>query len=221
MRWLFVTISLLWALPVQAASFDCAKASTEIEHAICNNPELSRLDEEMAAAYRSIPKSNKYFENLQQDQKDWLRIDRSDDVQSFERRAKYLAAYASLSVCLNSSDNPEICHGVEENALDACMSAGQYTTFAMDTCSAAMAEVWNSLLAVEVEEKRERLRDDPETLQLFDEAALMFETYRDAECGWRYSEYRDGTIRGQIWFGCYLDLTSRRTISAIQDNQLF
>ena len=70
MRWLFVTISLLWALPVQAASFDCAKASTEIEHAICNNPELSRLDEEMAAAYRSIPKSNKYFENLQQDQKD-------------------------------------------------------------------------------------------------------------------------------------------------------
>lgn len=33
----------------QAASFDCNKATTETEIAICADPELSALDEKMAA----------------------------------------------------------------------------------------------------------------------------------------------------------------------------
>ncbi len=218
MRWIFVFVSLLWALPAHAASFDCAKAGTEIEHAICNSPELSRLDEAMAAAYRSVPKSNKYFDTLRQGQKAWLQNDRSDDVDTFESRAKYLAAFASLANCLATSENLEDCNSVEENALDTCMRPGHYSTYAMDTCGAAMSEAWNSILAVETDLKRKSLSDDPETLQLYDDAVWAFDMYRDAECGWRYSEYRDGTIRGQIWFGCYLDLTSRRTISTIREN---
>ena len=41
----------LAAAPAQAASFDCAKASTEVEKAICANPDLSRSDEVLARAY--------------------------------------------------------------------------------------------------------------------------------------------------------------------------
>lgn len=44
----------LAAIPVGAlaASFDCGKASNLVEQAICDDPVLSRLDEEMAPLYR-------------------------------------------------------------------------------------------------------------------------------------------------------------------------
>jgi uncharacterized protein len=37
-----------------AASFDCAKASTPTEHAICDNPQLSMLDEQTAGLYYTL-----------------------------------------------------------------------------------------------------------------------------------------------------------------------
>ena len=75
-------------------------------------------------------------------------------------------------------------------------------------------------MAVETEIKRGSLVDDIDTLMIFDEASEAFETYRQTECGWQYSEYRHGTIRGQIWFGCYLDLTSNRVLVLISGNRM-
>ncbi|MBY3483340.1 lysozyme inhibitor LprI family protein [Rhizobium laguerreae] len=40
------------ARPASAASFDCRKASSADEHAICSNDELSGLDDAMAAGFR-------------------------------------------------------------------------------------------------------------------------------------------------------------------------
>lgn len=40
------------ALSTLAASFDCNKAKAPIERSICSNPELSKLDEDLAAAYK-------------------------------------------------------------------------------------------------------------------------------------------------------------------------
>lgn len=42
---------LLVAAPATAASFDCAKARTKVEKLICNDPRLSRQDEDLAKAY--------------------------------------------------------------------------------------------------------------------------------------------------------------------------
>ena len=49
----FISILLFSFLvsPLYAASFDCSKATTETEIAICNDPELSALDERMSKAY--------------------------------------------------------------------------------------------------------------------------------------------------------------------------
>jgi uncharacterized protein len=44
--------ALLFLAPVaQAASFDCAKAATSMEKAICGSPDLSKADETLATAY--------------------------------------------------------------------------------------------------------------------------------------------------------------------------
>lgn len=46
--------ALLLPTAVQAASFDCTKAATPTEHAICDNPQLSSLDEQTAGLYYTL-----------------------------------------------------------------------------------------------------------------------------------------------------------------------
>ncbi len=79
----FIMITVLMGaqtfLPVAAASFDCTKATSEVEKLICQNPELSRLDEEMAQIYQKALASirDKYAPNdggawFKREQKIWL-----------------------------------------------------------------------------------------------------------------------------------------------------
>ena len=63
-----LSLALLFSVGVgsvgKAASFDCNKATTETEIAICSDPELSALDEEMAEAWMrldgQVSKSNQF-----------------------------------------------------------------------------------------------------------------------------------------------------------------
>ncbi len=56
MQKFWFVLSLLFSpcAVTRAASFDCAKAATPREKAVCTSPELSRADDEMAAAYRAV-----------------------------------------------------------------------------------------------------------------------------------------------------------------------
>jgi uncharacterized protein len=59
-------------LPVNAASFDCAKANSRVEKTICASPMLSRLDEQLAQAYASFIASSNRQDMLRTAQKKWL-----------------------------------------------------------------------------------------------------------------------------------------------------
>ncbi|MCW2238951.1 lysozyme inhibitor LprI family protein [Azospirillum canadense] len=76
-----LVLSLLAAPSLaQAASFPCAKASTPTEKAICADPGLSKLDEQLSAAYRaalnqlsgSSPEEGQAQTVLKADQRAWL-----------------------------------------------------------------------------------------------------------------------------------------------------
>jgi uncharacterized protein len=74
-------IILLVLTPVisWAASFDCKKAVTRIEKTLCSDPQLSRLDEELASAFkdaRSAPRGMN-AEPVVEDQKHWLKVERN------------------------------------------------------------------------------------------------------------------------------------------------
>lgn len=64
---------LLMGGTAQAASFDCAKASTKVEHLICDNPEILKLDEEMAASYKAALQDQSKADSLRQAQKQWIK----------------------------------------------------------------------------------------------------------------------------------------------------
>ncbi|MEJ0026642.1 MAG: DUF3298 domain-containing protein [Rhizomicrobium sp.] len=61
-----------WRAP--QPSFDCKKAATPVEHALCSDLALSRLDRDVADLYRSKHASSDAGANdrLRQDQRDWL-----------------------------------------------------------------------------------------------------------------------------------------------------
>lgn len=55
-----------------AASFDCKKAASLVEKAICSNPTLSKLDDSLAKAYKQALNKASDQASLQAEQRAWL-----------------------------------------------------------------------------------------------------------------------------------------------------
>jgi uncharacterized protein YecT (DUF1311 family) len=68
--------TLLLILPAcaQAASFDCTKPVAKVEQLICADPEISRLDEEMSAAYKTVLQDQAQAKAAMAMQKMWLEV---------------------------------------------------------------------------------------------------------------------------------------------------
>jgi uncharacterized protein len=77
---------------VNAASFDCAKAGTKVEHLICDNPELSKLDDELSAQYKLALQDHTRAGATKFSQRQWLQ----------ERNHCSTAVY-SIEACLRST----------------------------------------------------------------------------------------------------------------------
>ena len=99
---LAVLIGIVWvaAPPARAASFDCAKAGTPTEKAICKDPAVSKLDDQVAAAFKTAQglwPAGSWSTYIRTEQREWLK-DRNDickaDVaclkQDYERRLTFL-----------------------------------------------------------------------------------------------------------------------------------
>ncbi len=61
------------AVSAQGASFDCGKAQTKVEHLICDNPEISKLDDELKAGYKAALQDEKQADSIKQAQKQWMK----------------------------------------------------------------------------------------------------------------------------------------------------
>ena len=100
----------------QAASFDCAKASSRSEKQICADPQLSKLDEDMARAFQAVrgrlsADASKLFVS---GQRAWLRFQSSycfvdasgKPAQAAESLACQIDLYKSRIVSLERSGKP-------------------------------------------------------------------------------------------------------------------
>lgn len=57
----------------QAASFDCAKAQTQVEKMVCGDAELSKLDDELSTRYKEVLQDVARAKIIKRDQKQWLK----------------------------------------------------------------------------------------------------------------------------------------------------
>lgn len=83
-----------------AASFNCAKATTTQEKAICASPALSQADDEMAAAYKAWLEAARpeWSDGIRSDQRTWLRVRAglcTDDHDASSYAACLMDAYRS------------------------------------------------------------------------------------------------------------------------------
>lgn len=96
-RLLIMVAGLVWAATAQAASFDCAKAGTKVEKLICADAELSKLDEELNAAYKVALQKYGQAKTTRGEQSQWIK-----DRDSCERKnclkALYQARLQELSI---------------------------------------------------------------------------------------------------------------------------
>lgn len=100
MRFLFLSaVSLAFSTVAQAASFDCARPSTPVERMVCDAPDLSRADEQLAQAFASALAATLRPSTLRLDQLRWLaerdKLTIADKLRdAYRTRVKELAALA-------------------------------------------------------------------------------------------------------------------------------
>lgn len=83
--------------PAAGASFDCAKASSRIDNAICASSELSELDSKLDLAYRSALAVSTDPPGVRQAQRDWLRTTRNQCGDEACLLTVYMQRVAALS----------------------------------------------------------------------------------------------------------------------------
>jgi uncharacterized protein len=96
-----ISASIL-ALDVEAASFDCAKASTKVEHIICDSPEITKLDEELAQNYKAALQGQLKADAIRQAQKLWVKernrcVDAACVKEAYEARIQIFLASKPIS----------------------------------------------------------------------------------------------------------------------------
>lgn len=85
-----VVLPFLLVSTVQAASFDCKKPTDKIQKVICADPELNRLDTEVANAFKALLKLHPLPEYVKARQKEWQVLN-------------HLCEDDYLKICLKSS----------------------------------------------------------------------------------------------------------------------
>lgn len=89
---------LVLIAPVQAASFDCAKAASKIEKLICGDDELSKLDEALSKTYKqALARSGDDKPQLIEEQKRWLKTNRAICEDSACVKERYLKRVHELT----------------------------------------------------------------------------------------------------------------------------
>jgi len=99
---------LLISSNLYAASFNCKKAGTFIEHTICGDAKLSQLDEDLSAAYKQARKDGDKNQ-IRKEQREWIKKERNKCQSitclkaSYTGRISELSSYESEQDIINAS----------------------------------------------------------------------------------------------------------------------
>jgi uncharacterized protein len=98
----------------QAASFDCAKASTQVEKLICADEKLSGLDDQLTAAYKTASETATDKTALKTQQRDWLKKKRNSCkdaeclTKAYQDRIAELDKLETLASTVSVSSTPVV-----------------------------------------------------------------------------------------------------------------
>jgi uncharacterized protein YecT (DUF1311 family) len=200
----FLGTWLLWAGVGQAASFDCKKAASRIEHLICDEPDLNSFDSQLEGAYRGALDRATRPVSVKNMQLAWLkRREACPDVKcmsdAYQQQITLLTAIVDKpSICNGAGSTPEVEACAAEHSRRADRELARYIAAARKKLieEAQDAGLAQSAKAVLVE---------------FDASQAAWVAFRQAECSAVYTRFGDGTIRGTMYQSCWQSVTKSRT----------
>lgn len=199
-----VGILMFGAREAAAASFDCKKAASTVEHSVCDDPELNSLDSQLQGAYLGALDRSNHPDKIKEQQRAWLK-----QRDSCADPGCLSSAYTNQIQLLSSvSDEPPVCAGPSTPEVNECMSI--YSNRADRELDRYVAAVRARL--------QEEMIDDPErtapkdALADFDAGQAAWVVFRKAECNGIYDWWSEGTIRGAMFESCWQTVTKSRTM---------
>lgn len=109
-------------LPAEGASFDCAKAGSKVEHIICDNPEISKLDDELASDYKTVLQDQSKANTIRREQKQWL-IERNECADAGCVRETYRKRIEQLHPSQNAVAQPQAVAAIQPRVMNAVTTA--------------------------------------------------------------------------------------------------
>ena len=186
----------------QAASFDCTKATTEIEIAICADPRLSELDESIASVYFGLNPEGRYFQQLVEAQRLWIKSERSAYEYSFMHQHHFLELGSAMSGCLKNKSFDD-CEDSVFSIYGNCRNSDSRTNWIRDICGSAFVSALDLVERFETDLwKTLNSYESKETLDYFIKASNLWGEFVDADCGFIYSMFRGGRMAFSQELGC-------------------
>lgn len=102
--------SLLLHTNANSASFNCAKAKSKVEKAICGDNDLSKLDEQLSTAYKASLRLHPLPDYVKSRQRDWVSLNQYCDSsnlivclkKNYQERIAHLTGINNLTVYSNT-----------------------------------------------------------------------------------------------------------------------
>jgi uncharacterized protein len=203
LAWIIFFLTLISGGNVNAASFNCEMAVSQIEQLICRDPELNSLDSQLRGAYAGALDRSNHPDQITRDQRSWIK-ERNSCTDEKCLIAVYQQRTASLS---KISDEPIVCNGASTPEVDACEE--EYAHRADKELARYLAVARKRIVDEAVDELNSQTSKT--TLAAFDASEQAWELYRKAECNAVYDHWIEGTIRGFMYGACMQSVTKSRT----------
>lgn len=213
MRWLLGLVAVgacVGASHAASPSFDCARATTWAEKAICNDEGLAMLDREMAAAFatRQGEVGDIGRQQLLARQRAWLGT-RDQCRPEGDPIGCLTSSYrARIRELLGQAPAREERHGEGRGVMAECRretsdaaSVGLCLDRKLAAATAAFGDAEAAML--------QRLAGRPEVAASFRESQEAFLRFRDGTCRWRSA--LDGYDEPDLRQACLVDFTRART----------
>jgi uncharacterized protein YecT (DUF1311 family) len=180
---------------VSAQSFDCAKASTTTEKMICADPEISKLDTQMAERYKLLLSQDAADANgVVAVQVRWLVETRNIAGLPADLKQRYIARLSDLDVAIHCWTSADL----------QWSDIGRCAHIAFDNSDAELNALYRKLLA------QPDMRSDEEAAAILKDSQDAWLKYRDAQCEWATVDFRGGSLRPMEVSGCSWGLTKER-----------
>ncbi|WP_295448668.1 hypothetical protein [uncultured Thiodictyon sp.] len=140
-----VLITLLLVFPLvsasHAASFDCAKAATLVESAVCSDPELSALDDTLSKAYRQALSAAAAAYEIKGSQRDWMKK-RNTCKDAVCLKQAYSQRIAALTASDSSASAHADCTAQAKVASDFINDYKRYSDLPNDDGKKVTPDIW-------------------------------------------------------------------------------